>query len=163
MTLMKRTNLPESLRNEFFNNQLTPFDNIIDQMFKSFYPDISTDVYSATKHAYPKVNIKEYNDRVILTADIGGLTKDDVDIEVKNDALIIKGNKKCESTQTDGEEPFKWIQKEISNSSFRRVFALSEEVDSNNITAEFKDGLLNIVIPKKVIEAKEVIKKINIK
>jgi HSP20 family protein len=164
MTLIKRNpHLPE-LINQLFSSNIVPFENVFDEIVSVHFPEIkNSELWSATKHSYPKVNIRAYNDKVILQADIGGLSKEDINIEVKDDVLILSGNKKFASdVERSEDEDFVWLKREISTASFRRVFTIGENLDTDNIKAEFKNGLLTITIQKKVVENKEVTKKIEI-
>jgi len=94
--------------------------------------------------AYPKVNVYEYDDKVGIIAEIPGLDKKDLKIEVEDGILIISGDKHG----LFNDEGAKVLRRELKGSSFKRQFELGEQLDGDNIKASFKDGLLSVDIPK---------------
>ena len=128
-------------RDEF----LTPFDTIFDQLMNKQFPNFQEDVgVSFNKGAYPKVNVYEYDDKIGIVAEIPGLDKKNVTVEVEEDVLIISGDK--HGFDSDGG---KCITRELKQSAFTRSFNLGEYLDGGNVSATFKDGMLSISIPKK--------------
>ena len=129
-------------RDEF----LTPFDRMFDQIINTQFPEIEKQVgvkpYQGT--AYPKVNVYEYDDKVVVIAEIPGLDKKDLSIEVEEGVLTIAGNKHGLFDDTGA----KVIRRELKQSSFKRQFELGELLDGDKVKASFKDGLLSIDIPK---------------
>ena len=133
---------PQHLNRDEF---LTPFDTIFDQLMNKQFPNFQEDVgVSFNKGAYPKVNIYEYDDKIGIVAEIPGLDKSNVSVDVEEDVLIISGDK--HGFDTDGG---KCITRELKQSAFTRSFNLGEYLDGKNISAKFKDGMLSISIPKK--------------
>ena len=128
-------------RNEF----LTPFDRIFDELMNKQFPAFQEEVgVSFNKGAYPKVNVYEYDDKIGIVAEIPGLDKSNVSVEVEEDVLIISGDK--HGFDSDGG---KCITRELKQSAFTRSFNLGEYLDGSNVSAKFKDGMLSISIPKK--------------
>ena len=128
-------------RDEF----LTPFDKVFDTMMEQAFPSFKEDVgVSFNKGAYPKVNVYEYDDKIGIVAEIPGLDKKNVSVEVEEDVLIISGDK--HGFDSDGG---KCITRELKQSAFTRSFNLGEYLDGGNVSAKFKDGMLSISIPKK--------------
>ena len=128
-------------RDEF----LTPFDKIFDHLMNEQFPTFKEEVgVSFNKGAYPKVNIYEYDDKIGIVAEIPGLDKKNVSVEVEEDVLIISGDK--HGFDTDGG---KCITRELKQSAFTRSFNLGEYLDGSKVSAKFKDGMLSISIPKK--------------
>ena len=128
-------------RDEF----LTPFDTIFDQLMLKQFPNFQEEVgVSFNKGAYPKVNVYEYDDKISIVAEIPGLDKKNVTVDVEEDVLIISGDK--HGFDSDGG---KCITRELKQSAFKRSFNLGEYLDGTNVSAEFKDGMLSISIPKK--------------
>ena len=84
-------NVPMIDRDEF----LTPFDRMFDQIVESSFPQItkSVGVKPYQGSAYPKVNVYEYDDKVGIIAEIPGLDKKDLTIDVEDGVLSIAGNK----------------------------------------------------------------------
>ena len=128
-------------RDEF----LTPFDKVFDHLMEQTFPTFKEDVgVSFNKGAYPKVNVYEYDDKIGIVAEIPGLDKKNVTVEVEEDVLIISGDK--HGFDSDGG---KCITRELKQSAFTRSFNLGEYLDGGNVSATFKDGMLSISIPKK--------------
>ena len=125
---------------------LTPFDRMFDQIINTQFPEIEKQIgvkpFSGT--AYPKVNVYEYDDKVGIIAEIPGLDKKDLKIEVEDGILIISGDKHG----LFDDKGAKVIRKELKHSSFKRSFELGEQLNGEKIKASFKDGLLSIDIPK---------------
>ena len=128
------------------DNFLTPFDRLFDQFFESSFPEITAavGVRPFQGSAYPKVNVYEYDDRVGIVAEIPGLGKKDLSVEVEDGILTIAGEKHIIA---EGDNA-KVIRRELKASSFKRNFELGENLDGNNIKATFKNGILNIDVPK---------------
>ena len=128
-------------RNEF----LTPFDRIFDELMNKQFPTFQEEVgVSFNKGAYPKVNVYEYDDKIGIVAEIPGLDKKNVTVDVEDGVLTISGDK--HGFDTDGG---KCITRELKQSSFKRSFNLGEHLDGDDVSASFKDGMLSISIPKK--------------
>ena len=129
-------------RDEF----LTPFDRMFDNIVSAQFPEIEKQIgvkpFSGT--AYPKVNVYEYDDKVGIIAEIPGLDKKDLKIDVEEGILIISGDK--HGLFDDGGA--KVLRRELKGSSFKRQFELGEQLNGEKIKASFKDGLLSIDIPK---------------
>ncbi|MBK8549811.1 MAG: Hsp20/alpha crystallin family protein [Ignavibacteria bacterium] len=111
-----------------------------------------------TSNYTPKVRISENRDNFNIKMELPGLTKEDLKISVENNVLTVTGTKK-EETKT---EDTNLILNEIYFGEISRNFNLSKDIKSEAIDAEFKDGALNITLPK-IEEAKPVVKEINIK
>jgi HSP20 family protein len=105
----------------------------------------------------PSVNVAETDEDIVVTAELPGVKQDDVDITITNDVLTLKGEKKEE----------KEVQKknyhriERSYGSFQRSVSLPTGVQADKAKAKYKDGVLQITIPK-VEEAKPKQIKINV-
>ena len=128
-------------RDEF----LTPFDKIFDNLMEQTFPTFKDEVgVSFNQGAYPKVNVYEYDDKIGIVAEIPGLYKKNVTVDVEEDVLIISGDK--HGFVSDGG---KCITRELKQSAFKRSFNLGEYLDGTKISAKFKDGMLSISIPKK--------------
>ena len=140
MTKVKYVNPRHLNRDEF----LTPFDKIFDQLMLKQFPNFQDEVgVSFNQGAYPKVNVYEYDDKIGIVAEIPGLDKSNVSVEVEEDVLIISGDK--HGFDSDGG---KCITRELKQSAFTRSFNLGEYLDGKNISAKFKDGMLSISVPK---------------
>lgn len=93
----------------------------------------------------PATDIQEEGDRFVLRSDLPGLKADDIDITVENDLLSIKGERKIERNEENGNfRRFERIQ-----GSFERSFNLPDTADPEHINASCKDGVLEVVIGKR--------------
>ena len=135
-------NFPFPDRDEF----LTPFDKMFDHMLDTQFPEVAKQVgvkpYQGS--AYPKVNVYEYDDKIGIVAEIPGLNKKQLNVDVEDGVLTISGDKHS-TFEDDGA---KVIRRELKQSSFKRSFELGELLDGDNIAANFKDGVLSVSIPK---------------
>lgn len=131
---------------------ITPFDP-----FRSVFPsrnksladwllsDSGTNL-SPTEPAWnPAVDIKEDDTRFVVTADIPGVNPKDIEVTMDHGVLTVKGERSSEKS----EEKESYRRVERSYGSFVRRFAFPESVDVESISAKGKDGVLEIVIPKK--------------
>ena len=125
---------------------LTPFDKMFDQIIETSFPDVvkSVGVKPFKGTAYPKINVYEWQDKVGVIAEIPGLSKKDLSVEVTDGVLTISGDKHKLFDVGDA----KVIRRELKESSFKRQIELGEELDRKNIKAKFEDGILSIDIPK---------------
>ena len=90
------------------------------------------------------MDIFDKADSIIIHAELPGVTKDDVSIEVKENVLTLKG----ERVEVKEVNEDKYFRKERSFGSFYRAFTLPSTINPNSIKATFKDGVLEIEIPK---------------
>ena len=125
---------------------LTPFDRMFDDIVGKQFPEINQQVgvnpFQGT--AYTKVNVYEYDTKIGVIAEIPGLDKKDLNIEVEDGVLTVSGDK----SHGFDEGKAKVLRRELKHSSFKRQFTLGEQLDGDNISANFKDGILSIEIPK---------------
>ena len=137
-----RNSIPFFDRDEF----LTPFDKMFDNLVETQFPDVVKQVgvkpYQGS--AYPKVNVYEYEDKVGIVAEIPGLNKKQLNVDVEEGVLTISGDKHS-TFEDDGA---KVLRRELKQSSFKRSFELGDLLDGDNISANFKDGVLSVSIPK---------------
>lgn len=92
----------------------------------------------------PRVNVEEQEDRFEITADVPGMKKEDIDIEVRDNVLTIKGERKLEKE----EENTNYHICERSHGTFQRAFTLPENVTADDIEAEYADGILRLTVPR---------------
>jgi HSP20 family protein len=93
----------------------------------------------------PSVDIYEQPDAVVIEAELPGLTKEDVSVKLENNTLTIQGERKL--AHEDQRESYHRVERVYG--SFVRSFTLPTNVDTEKINAEFKDGILQIALPKR--------------
>ena len=94
----------------------------------------------------PAISVTENAESLDLTAELPGLSEDDVSIEVENNVLTISGEKS--ETRSSEDEELKYHVVERSYGSFRRAFTLPRTVDASKISARFDSGILHVTLPK---------------
>ena len=104
----------------------------------------------------PSFDIKEHDKSYSIVADMPGLDKKNININIDEDILIIEGNRKLESGSKD-----KWFCREIQYGNFNRRFYLPDNINKDEISASLKNGVLKIDI-NKMKSIKQKLKKIDI-
>jgi HSP20 family protein len=92
----------------------------------------------------PRVDIVEEEKNFEVTADLAGLKKEDIKVEVRDNVLTVRGEKKIEDEKK--ERNYRIAERRYGE--FVRTFTLPENVNRDGIEAEFKDGVLRLTIPK---------------
>jgi HSP20 family protein len=120
--------------------------------FKPFYSDFDSWFNGAANGPEsegvawnPSVDVYETDNSYVLKADLPGIKKEDINLDVNNNTLTIKGDKIFEEKV----EKDNYLRIERRYGSFSRSFTLSEKVDKENITANYKNGVLEVTLPKK--------------
>ena len=132
---------------------LTPFDSFINDFFNQqmeLSKSFPNDFFS--KGSYPKVNVADLKDKVVIEAAVPGMDKSDISIEVNENILTLSGK----SSQSSGVSDGQYIRRELKRSKFSRSFALGDNLNLDDISATCIDGILTLTVPKKVEEDKEV-------
>jgi HSP20 family protein len=93
----------------------------------------------------PSVDIYEHNGNLVLKAELPGIDPKDVDVRVENNVLTLRGERKID----DEVKQESYHRVERSYGSFTRSFTLPNVVDTDKIKADFKDGVLQLVLPKR--------------
>ncbi len=91
------------------------------------------------------VDIREEKDAFLVDVEVPGLSVEDVNIDVEKNVLTIRGERKVEKEEAEGK--YKRVERQYG--SFSRSFTLPETVDANNISADLKNGVLALRLPKK--------------
>jgi HSP20 family protein len=92
----------------------------------------------------PSFDVKETADAYQFTADMPGIRKEDLDIQLAGNRLTVSGKREAEISQEEG----RIYTQERSYGTFSRSFTLPEEVESAKVAAELRDGVLHLIIPK---------------
>ena len=92
----------------------------------------------------PAIDIDEDNDAFVVIADLPGLTKKDISINIKENMLTISGERKIEKK----DETNNYFRSERRYGSFKRNFQLTDQVIADKISASFKSGVLTVTVPK---------------
>ncbi len=102
----------------------------------------------------PAAELKETDDALHLKLELPGIDAKDLDIQVTEDAVHISGERKSETkTENNGT-----TKSEFYYGKFQRVIPLSARIQNTNVTADYKDGILNLTLPKLEQEKNKVVK-----
>ena len=161
--MSNKRNLPDmysGLPTWFHQETFLPTDRLFDNIFSKAFPEFSKTfgIDAITKAAYPKVNILETDSEIKFVADVAGLTKDEVQISIKDNedntkTLTISGKKDVEK-KDDG---VKYLLRELKHSYFERSFVINNYAEYNfdGVTAKHENGVLSLSIPKVEVKKTE--------
>ena len=119
------------------NRELWRFGRELDELFK--LP--ATELASSFS---PAVDIQETEEGFVLKADLPGVSKEDIEVKIENDVLTLSGKR---SSATEEKENG-YLSRERYYGSFSRTFRLGPKVARGDIEANYKDGVLTLVLPK---------------
>jgi len=118
----------------------------VNRLFNDFFSD-SQPSTTASKTLAPVMDVQETAKDLRITAELPGISEDNVEIAISDGYLTIKGDKLEE--KAEGEEAGQYYRRERSFGSFHRALALPDAADGEKTEASFKNGVLEIRIPKK--------------
>jgi HSP20 family protein len=131
--------------------QWRPFQDLLatqkefNRLFKESFPGLFGEQEPSTWTWAPPVDISETDNALVLKADLPGVDPKDVEIRVENGILYLKGERKFEKDEK--KENYHRIER--SYGTFTRSFALPNSIDTDHVTAEYKDGQLVLTMPKR--------------
>ena len=124
-------------------------DNLFDS-FRTGFEDLfwpwtgTTDLMTYEMDRTPPMNIADMGDHYEMRLEVPGISKDNIDIQVNKNLLEIKAE--CEEEKE--EKGRNWLKRECSGTSFYRSIELPEELKTDDVDAELKDGVLTVNLPK---------------
>ncbi len=125
---------------------LERIQNEMNRLFDSSLGGLKTRESGLLEGAWnPAIDIYDSKDNIMVKADVPGMKKDEIDISVHGDTLVIKGEKKQENKTKEKD----FVRTERFYGSFNRTLRLPSEVDSEKVNASYMNGVLEIVLPKK--------------
>ena len=116
----------------------------MNRFFEDFFgrPMVKTEWSEGAWH--PSVDISENKDNLIIQAEMPGMNKEEIEISLHQGSLIISGERKEETKEEDSEAS----RSERFFGRFQRALELPKPVDPNKVTANYKDGILTVTLPK---------------
>jgi HSP20 family protein len=133
--------------------ELNTLQRQLDRMFED--PFASTSMANFGNIAkVPAAEISETEDAVHLKLEVPGMEAKDLDVQVTETAVFVSGDRKSETKQEENGK----TRSEFYYGKFQRVIPLSVRVQNTNVTAEYKDGILSLTLPKTVAEKNKVVK-----
>lgn len=118
-----------------------PYKNMFDE---SLFPASWWNDESGMGLWDPAVDIYDDNDKIVIKAELPGMDKKDIDIDLKDHILTLKGERNYENEKKEGS----YYHRERTFGKFQRSFRLPVDSVADRIGAEFKDGILTIEVPK---------------
>ena len=103
------------------------------------------DLPMSTTSWNPSVDIFENDNEIVVRAELPGMSAKDMDVKLENNVLTLRGERRFEKEAK--EENYHRVERQYG--TFSRSFSLPMSVNSDKVTAEYKDGVLKIVLPKK--------------
>ena len=128
-----------------------------DRLFRDAFSSQHGETEASTRTWAPPVDIYENGDNLVLKAELPGVNPDDVEVRVEDNTLYLKGERKFEKEVKEQN----YHRVERSYGTFARSFSLPNSIEPDKVTAEYKDGVLTLTMPKKE-EAKPKTIKINV-
>jgi HSP20 family protein len=110
----------------------------------TFSPIVQDDVKLSLWDWHPVVDIYDNDENIVIKAELPGIDKKDIRIDVKDGLLTLKGERSYDNAVKND----KYYRRERSFGRFERAFQLPVDVDPEKISADYKDGILRIDIPK---------------
>jgi HSP20 family protein len=125
--------------------EMETFQNRINGLFgHSFFPSFSLDDDMSLGNWRPVVDIYENDDTLVVKAELPGVDKKDISVDLKDGVLTLSGKRSHEKEVKEEN----YYRKESAYGSFQRSFNVPAEIEPDKIKAEFKDGVLKVEIPR---------------
>ncbi|MGB9671059.1 MAG: Hsp20/alpha crystallin family protein [Halothiobacillaceae bacterium] len=135
---------------------LTPFEEM-ERLFEAFFPrsrwmsplwerPMWGEMMATMEARFPKMDVIDREGEVVVRAELPGFSKDEIDVSLMGEDLVIKGASRHEKV---ADEKGRYHRREISSQSFERSIALPATVDAEKATSSFKDGVLELILPKR--------------
>ena len=121
-----------------------PFEDLLNETSKGFW--LKPFAFPAETELKMKLDVKEDEKAYTVRADIPGVKKEDIHVDIDGGYISLRAESKQEKEEKKGE---KVIHSERSYGMVSRSFQLPVEVDAQGAKAEYKDGVLNLTLPKK--------------
>lgn len=153
----------DNYRNANLPSPFRSFQTEIDRFFDGFFNDFDRFPSSLLNKDRlgsfsPKIDISNDDSSIEVNAELPGLDEKDIQVSLQEDVLTIKGEKKSE----DEKKSKDFYRLERRFGSFERSIKVPQEIDAENIKASFKNGVLNVFLPKSE-KAEENVRKIEVK
>lgn len=124
--------------------ELSGFQDEMNQLFEDFFGRVPSRRMFAEGFWAPLMDIEETKDEILVKAELPGMRKEDVKIQINNDVLSITGERKREEETRD--KTFHRIERAYGK--FQRMIRLPAEVDATKVKATYENGVLTIKLPK---------------
>ena len=130
-----------------------PFHDIVDDLFKGFFVrPVSYDTRGALETSRLKVDVTEKNGAYQVTADLPGVKKEDIQVAIDGAQVTLSAEVKREKDVAEGDRV---LHTERAFGKLTRSFSLPQELDEEKAQAKFRDGVLELTLPKKAAAARK--------
>jgi HSP20 family protein len=116
----------------------------IDSLFNDFFQRTPVEKFPKEGLWFPALDIEETKETIVINAEIPGLKKEDIQLSISEGQLVLQGERRFEKEEK--EKTYHRIERQYG--SFKRTISLPTEVEADKTQATYKNGILNIVIPK---------------
>lgn len=139
-----------------FDRALWLKDPFFDDTFAALMPFAtgSARAMPGRQHRDMPLDVKESEQAIEIQADIPGVTKEDIKLDVEKDVLSLSVESKQETQEEKEEQGVKWHHSERSRFFMKRSLRLPETADMENIKAGYENGVLKVVVPKREVPNK---------
>ncbi len=156
MALWNRDLIPTTSRwTERAFAPLADMEDMFDRLRRDFY---SPDLLRGVEGFAPRIEVKETDKNILVSAEIPGMKEKDINVTLRENNLIIEGEKRSERKKEDKG----YYSSEFSYGSFYRSIPLQADVDADKVDATYKNGVLEVTL-NKLEESKQTAKRIEIK
>ncbi|HEX4931581.1 MAG TPA: Hsp20/alpha crystallin family protein [Gemmatimonadaceae bacterium] len=141
------TKLPMPRATPVFLNPFREMDEMQNRLRRFFNQGPASDLFATETVGWvPPVEIVEKPDMLLVTAELPGMVRENIDVTFEDDVLTIRGEKTEEKKEEKEETKFHLFERFYG--TFTRSFIVPRTIDPARITAEFKDGVLVVKLPK---------------
>lgn len=119
---------------------------MFDDMFGAWDAADAGSLSSYSNWGGPLMNIHQTDYAIVITCDVPGMEKKDISIEVRDRVLTVSGERKTQTEQKN--EDTKYYMRELSYGKFSRSVVLPDNTDPEAISADYKDGVLTLTVPR---------------
>ena len=134
--------------NNVIRYERDPFESLLrlqDEVNRALNPRAAQPREHVSQRVWaPTVDVFEDSDKIVIKADLPGIRQEDIDIEMTGDTLTLKGERKFE----DEEKRDGYVRVERQYGAFQRSFTIGIPVESANVSATYRNGILELTIPK---------------
>lgn len=123
----------------------TSFRREMDRLFDDFLSPAEPRSFGEGSLVAPSIDLEETKDGYKLTAELPGLQEKDVQLEVRDNALTLSGEKRSEHIEGEGQRTYT----ERSYGRFERTIPLGSDIDRDKVEATFKNGVLTVNLPRR--------------
>jgi len=131
-----------------------PFNDLVDDLFKGFLvrPMAYAPYEGREAVLRAKVDVAEKNGAYLVSAELPGVKKEDIQVSIDGAQVTLSAEVKREREVSEGE---RMLHLERSYGKITRSFTLPQELDESKVEAKFRDGVLELTLPKKAAEARK--------